>query len=122
MALFWHFEVIASAYTNEIPTLLRGTLTHPFVLLIWTLGPQVQTLPSAATCLWSSPFLDSYLMTALGSCLFSSSSLIGNLPCKPFVWVLCQNRQRNPLTGAHPHPHPQNECPPSCQTMHKEMT
>ena len=39
--------------------------------------------------------------------------LVGNLARNPFVWVSRQNRQRNPLTGAHPHPHSQKECPPS---------
>ena len=33
----------------------------------------------------------------------------GDLPRKPFLWVLRQNRQRNALAGTHPHPH--NERP-----------
>ena len=37
-----------------------------------------------------------------------SSSLVGNLAIKPFVWVLRQNRQRDPLTGTHP----QKQMPP----------
>ena len=56
------------------------------------------------------------LLTALGPSLPSSSSgLVGNLARKPFVWVSCQNRQRNPLTGTHPHPHPQKRMPPIVQ-------
>ena len=89
------------------------------ILLRWPtrpLGPQVPTPPSAAASLWPSPFPDCryllfvhYYATFLSS---SSSGLVGNLARKPFVWASCQNRQRNPLTGAHPHP--QNECPSSC--------
>ena len=64
---------------------------------------------------------NSYLFTALGSCISSSSSgLVGNLTRKPFVWVSRQNRRRNPLTGDHSHPHLQNECPPSCHITPKQ--
>ena len=47
---------------------------------------------------------------------FSSSGLVGDLACKPFVWVSRQNRQRDPLTGTHRHPH--NECPTSCHNKY----
>ena len=44
------------------------------------------------------------LLFCLGPCLPSSSSgLVGDLTRKPFVWVSPQNRQRNPMTGTHPH-------------------
>ena len=42
----------------------------------------------------------------------STSGLVGDLAHRPFVWVLCQNRQRNHLTGTLTHQH--NECPTSC--------
>ena len=81
---------IASVYPNEIPTQLPGTLTHPLALT---------GLASGSTCPNSSlqqpPLSDrrlsltvgnSYLLTALGPSLSSSSSgLVGNLARKPFV-------------------------------------
>ena len=46
--------------------------------------------------------------SALRPCLLlSSSSLVGDLTSKPFVWVLRQNRQRDPLTGTNTH---RNDC------------
>ena len=71
---------------------------------------------SAAAFLWPLPFQDcrnSYLLlTALGPCLSSSSSgLVRNLTREPFVWVSHQSRQRNRLTGTHPHPRPQKRMP-----------
>ena len=57
----------------------------------------------------------SLLMTALGPCLSSSSSsLVGNLARKPSVWVSRQSKQKNPLTGDHPHPQKRMTPPPSC--------
>ena len=84
---------------------------HWLILSRWPtqpLGPQVlapcltaaflSLLPSFDFC-WQLSSVDS-----LGPCLpLSSSSLIGNFMQKPFVWVSCQNKQRNPLTGTHPH-------------------
>ena len=117
LVLFWHSVAIASVYPNEIPTQLPGTLTHPLVLSDLASGPtspnfslQQQSLSDRRLCM---TVTNSYLLTALGPCFSSSSfGLLGYLACKPFVWVSHQNRQRNPLTG--PHPHPQNECPPLC--------
>ena len=101
-----------SVCPSEISTQLLGTLTHPLVLA----NPASEsTSPNSlfTSCLSLTiafPWLSlTPLCSALGLCLSSSSStLVGNLMCKPFVWALRQNRQRNPLTGAHPHPH--NEC------------
>ena len=116
---FCAFVAITSEYPNEILTQLPGTLTHPLKLADQASGP---TSPKPS--LLQPPLFDrrlsltvanSTLLTSLGPCLSSSSSsLVWNLARKPFVWVSCQNRQRNPLTGSHPHPHPLNECSPSC--------
>ena len=63
---------------------------------------------------------NSSLFTSLGPSLSSSSSgLVGNLGRRLFVWALHQNRQRNPLTGAHPHP--QNEYSLSCHTFMQKV-
>ena len=79
------------------------------------LDPQVPT-PHFSSRL-SLTVANSSLLTALGPCLSSSSSsLVGNLARKSFVWVSHQNRQKNTLTSAHPHLHPQNKCPPSCHS------
>ena len=106
---------IVSVSPNEILTQLPGMLTLPLVLADLASG---STSPNSS--LQQPPHSDhrlsltvanSYLLTALGPCLsLSNSSLIGNLVLKPLVWVSHQNRQRNPLTGTHPH----NECPPLC--------
>ena len=120
LALFWYSMAITSVYQNKIPTQHPGTLTHPL-----SLADLASRSTSPNSSLQQPPLLDHclfltvtncYLFTGLGPCLSSfSSSLVGNLIHKPFVWVLCQNRQRNPLIGAHPHP--QNECSPSCHSV-----
>ena len=110
-ALFWHSTAITSVYPNEIPTQLLGTLTLPLEL-----ADLFRQLPLFDRHL-SLTVANSYLFIALGPCLFSfSSGLVRNLSRKPIMWVSRQNKQRNPLTGDHPHPHshPQNERPPSC--------
>ena len=123
LALLWHSVVIASVYLNEIPTQLPGMLTHPLVLADLAFGSSspnslLHQPPFSNRCV-SLIVTNSYLLTVLGPCLsLSSSSLIENLACQPFQWVLHQNRQMNLLTGAHPHPHPQNKCPPSCHTLY----
>ena len=69
-------------------------------------------LHSVLRCLSQTVANSPLLLTALGPCLSSSSSgLVGNLVHKPFVWVSRQSRQRNPLTGTHPHLHPQKWMP-----------
>ena len=74
----------------------------------------LQQLP-LSDCHLSLTVTNSSLFTALEPCLSSSSSsIVGNLAHKPFASVSHQNRQRNPLTGGHPHPHHYNECPPPC--------
>ena len=40
-----------------------------------------------------------------------TSGLVGDLVLRPFVWVSCQSRQRDSLTGTHTHQH--NEWPHS---------
>ena len=60
-------------------------------------SPSVRLLLTALFC-WQ-------LLTGQGACFPSSSSgLVGDLARKPFVWISRQNRQRNLLTGTHPHP------------------
>ena len=82
-----------------------GLWVHRFQLLL-------QQLP-LSNCYLSLTVTHSSLFTALGPCLSSfSSSLVGNLARKPFVWVSRQNRQRHPLIGSHSHPC--NKCSPSC--------
>ena len=127
LALFWHFcesMAIASVYPSEIPTQLPGTITHPPALGDPASG---STCPNSSfsSCLsltvafpWLSLTLICSLLWNLAS---SSSSLVGNLARKFFVWVSHQNRQKNPLTGAHPYPHPQNECPPLCHIINKNF-
>ena len=95
----------------------------------WPLGPQILTvgfpwlLLTALTRWLPCSFNFSVLppsLFPLGTFLpSSSSSLMGNLVHKPFVWASCQNRQRNLLTGTYPHPH--NECPTSCHTVCKQI-
>ena len=65
-------------------------------------------LLTALTCRLSSLFWS--LFSAVH---FGTSDVTGDLARKPFVWVSHQNRQRNHLTGTHPHPYPHNECPTS---------
>ena len=119
LALFWHSVAIARVYPNEIPTQQPGTQTHPLVLADLACGSTSPNSSLQQPPLSNRPLFltvaNFRLLIALEPCLSSSSSrLAGNLVRKPFVWVSHQNQQRNPLTGADPHPHPQNECPPSC--------
>ena len=87
LALFKHSMAIMSMYLNEIPTQLPGTLTRPLAL-----ADLFQQSP-LSDCRLSLTLTNSSLLTALGPCLSSSSSsLIGNLVRKPFVWVSHQNR------------------------------
>ena len=117
---FWHFSGIL--WLSRACTRMRFSHTYQERWLIlsrwltWLLGPQVPTprfnsslsLTVVFFWLWLTP-----ICSALGPCFSSSSScLVGNLACKPFVWVSRQNRQRNPLTGARPNP--LNECLPKC--------
>ena len=94
-------------------------LTHPLAQADLASGftsphSSLQQPPLSNHCL-SLTVTNYSLLTALRPCLsLSSSSLIGNLVCEPFAWVSCQNRQRNPLSGTHPHL--QNKCPPSCHS------
>ena len=81
----------------------------------WLLDPQILAprlaatspwpLPSSNFCWMLSPVdcLHALAATSPWPCLPSSSGLLGNLVYKPFVWVSCQNRQRDYLTGTHPH-------------------
>ena len=116
---FGHFSGILcicgchELYSNKISTQLSGTLTHPYALAdpaSGSTGPN-SSFSSCLSLTVAFPWLSlTTLCFALEPCLsLSFSGLIGNLTHKPFVWVLHQNRQRNPRTGAHPHP--QNECP-----------
>ena len=121
LALFWHSVVIGSVYSNRIRTQLPGTLTHPLALSDRASGSSSPKFslqqPPLSNCRFSLTITNSSLLTALGPCRSSSSSgLVGNLVCKPFAWVSQKNKQRNPLTGTRPHPHSQNECPPSCHS------
>ena len=122
LALFCASVAIASMYPSKIPTQLPGTLTHPLTLADPASG---STIPNSSfsSCLsltvaFPLTVVNFSLFTTLGPCLSSSSSgLVGNLVRKLFVQFSRQNRQRNPLTGAHPHPHPQNEYPLSCHKL-----
>ena len=119
LVLFWHSVAIARVYPNEIPTQLPGTLTHPLAVADLASGStspnsSLQQPPLSGHRLFLT-VANSFLLTALEPCHSSSSSgFVENLAHEPFVWVSRQNKQKNPLAGAHPHPHPQNECPPSC--------
>ena len=110
---------IMSVYPNKILTRLPGMLTHPFALADLASGSTSPNsslqLPLVSDRRLSQSVANSYLLTALGpSFSSSSSSLVGNLARKLFVLVSRQNKQRNTLTGAHPHR--QNENPPLCHT------
>ena len=76
---------------------------------IWpSASPDFCRLLSTADC----PVLVYFLPFCSGTFLPSSSSvLVGNLACSPFVWASCQNRQRNPLIITHSYPHPQKRMP-----------
>ena len=116
LALFWHFcasVAIASVYPSEFPTQLPGTLSHP---LAPATGPKSSFFSSCLSLTVAFPWLTLTPMCLLPWDL-AFPRLVGNLVLKPFVWVSRQNRQRNLLTGAHPHTHPHNECPPSCHTV-----
>ena len=106
---FWHFSgilAIASVYPNEIPTQLPGTLTHPL---------------SLADLFQQPPLSDRRLSLTVAN----PSSVDGSVTL-PFLVFFCSRRksrtqalcvgfapkQSYPLTGAHSHPHPQNECSP----------
>ena len=110
---------IMSVYPNKILTRLPGMLTHPFALADLASGSTSPNsslqLPLVSDRRLSQSVANSYLLTALGpSFSSSSSSLVGNLARKLFVLISRQNKQRNTLTGAHPHP--QNENPLLCHT------
>ena len=112
LALFWHFAAIASVHPNKIPIQLSRKLTHTLVLAdlaSWSTSPNSSLQqPPLSDRHVSLTVTNSNLLTAKRPCFSSSSSgLVRSLACKPFVWVACQNRQRNLLTGSHPHPRPQ---------------
>ena len=74
-----------------------------------------QQLPFFDGCLSLTVVNFFLLLTALGPCLSSSSSsLVGNLT-HPLCEFRAKNRQRNLLTGTHPHP--QKWIPPHHATM-----
>ena len=113
---FWHFSGIlwlsqACTQTNFPHSYQKRWL----ILSRWLtrlLGLQVPTprfssrLSPTVTFPWLSV---NPICSALGPCFSSLSSLLaGNLGHKPFEWISRQNRQRNPLTGALPHPRPQS--------------
>ena len=81
---------IASVYSSEIPKQPPGTLTHPLALANLaseSIGSN-SSLGSRLSLTIAFPWLS---LTALGPCLPSYfSSLVGNLACKPIVWVLHQ--------------------------------
>ena len=101
---FLAFCASVSMYLSKISTKSPGMLTHPFTLANPAsefAHPSSQLPPTSVHCpglfCWFTPSLDS------GNFLpSSSSSLVRNLTCKPFVWVSCQNQQRNLLTGTYP--------------------
>ena len=104
-----HLWTIVSMYSSEIPTKPQGMLTNPLMLVNMASGPT-----GSSSCLLS-PVDCPILLTALGPCFPASSyGLVGDLTCKPFVWVSCQNRQRDPLTGTHAH---RSKCHPSCHSF-----
>ena len=89
----------------------------------WPLGPQVlvvgflRLLLTALSCRLHSSADYPVLSALFCSWTFlpsSSSGLVGNLARKPFVWVLRQNKQRDPLIGTYTH---RNVCNPSCHTL-----
>ena len=119
-----HLWACTNVYSSKIHTKPPWTLAHPLTLAnpaSEITGPSSHLL-SPVDC----PVLScSLLSSSLDSGTFlpsSSSDLVGNLPRNPFVWVLRQNRLREPLTGTHlnphPHPNPYNECPTSCHKFH----
>ena len=95
---------ITSVNPSEIPTQPPWTLTHSLTLADPASGSPGPSSPlgDRLSLTVAFPWL---LLISLGPCLSSSTSgLIGNLTHKLFVWVLRQNRWRNPLIATHPHP------------------
>ena len=121
---FWHFSgilwLLRACPRMKFPPSYQECWLILLRWLTWCLGPQVPTLhfSSSLSLTIAFPWLSitpiCSLLWVLAFPFLSSSGLIGNLVRKPFVWVLHQNRQRNPLTG--PYPCPQNECSLSCHT------
>ena len=111
---FWYFFVvfcvsvaIASVSVRaKFPHKPPGTLAHPLALADLaseSTGPNF-SFSSRFFLTVAFPWLSLTPINCLGPCLSSSSSgLVGNLVRKHFVWVSRQSRQRNPLTGVHPH-------------------
>ena len=116
----------ASVYSNETPTKPLGLLTH-FLALVNPASSNVfldRQLPQLlSTGLFSWLVCSAHFPRLLcpADCLTraflpsSSSSLVGDLARKPFLWASRQNRQRNLLTGTYTHTH-RNECHRSCHT------
>ena len=106
-SLLWQSVAIESEYPMKVPHSYQERWLILSRWLIWLLSSQVPTPPSAAASLWPSLFLiiaNSYLLTALWPCLFSSSSsLVGNLARKPFVWPSRQNKEILWLALTHIH-------------------
>ena len=75
-------------------------------------------LPTVSSLLTSPADCPLLLLPVSFSGTFLPSSIPGlgrDFMCRPFVWVLRQNRQRDSQTGTHTH---RNECHPSCHTCH----
>ena len=79
---------------------------HRFLLLLSS--DDCPVLSTGLFCLLLLLFCHPHPLSSSGTLLPSSSSdLVGNLTCKPFVRVSRQNKQRNLLTDTYLH----NECP-----------
>ena len=72
-------------------------------LLLLTLSADCLPLLSVVDCFFPSSFVNSPLCLLWTFLSSSTSGVAADLELKPFVWVLCQNRQRDCLTGAHAH-------------------
>ena len=110
--------------------ILRETSTKPLGMLTHLL---TALLPSSHCLLPLTVILsqlDSYLKPTVFFCQLtlsvfsgtflslSTSSLTGDLALRPFVWVLRQKRQRDPLGGANTNG---NECYASCHTINCQV-
>ena len=97
---------LSSPLSDFCSSLLYALLSSPDCLLLLSFVNCVLLLTNLSGQLSSSaPFC---WLPSQGPSFPRFSGIVGDLECRPFVWVWLQSKQRIFLTGTHTHQH--NEC------------